>query len=203
MSPKAVPYALAALLALPLAAGCDRIRPAPEAKSQADTEPGETPRALGLRVRLELLTELGVDGTRVTVNAKNGRIRLGGEVRKRATAEHAEQVARQVAGVTAVENRIRVAPARAGGASAEAGALAGELVAETERELADAALETRVRIALVDRLGSDGFRIGTEAASGVVTLAFPPKIQRARRREAVRIAEGVDGVERVVTLGKE
>ena len=43
-------------------------------------------------------------------------------------------------------------------------------LAEAEHELADAKLETEVAIALVDRLGSDGFRIDTEAASGVVTL---------------------------------
>lgn len=205
MTPKAASLALTVLLVLPLALGCDRLRPAPKpestAKSGAETEgEGEQVLALGLRVRLQLMTELGIDGSRVAVVAKDGRVRLGGEVRERATAEHAEQVARQVEGVRSVENKIRVAPA---GAAPDTRDRADALVAETESELADLVLKTRVRVALVDRLGSDGLRIGTAAASGVVTLAFPPKMERARRNDAVRTAEGVEGVTRVVTLTKK
>jgi osmotically-inducible protein OsmY len=189
--------ALALVSALPLLAllsGCDRLRP----KEAAET--GSTA-ALGLRVQLELLTELGVDGTRVEVEADEGRVRLGGEVRKRATAELAERVARGVEGVREVENRIRVAPED--GATKGAGTTSDQVAAfaeEAERELADAALETRVRLALVDRLGSDGFRIGVDAASGTVTLEFPAEIERARRGDAKKTAEKVEGVGKVVTL---
>jgi hyperosmotically inducible protein len=182
--------AVAAALAV---GGCDRLRPAPAAE--------ESTRALGLRVRLELLTELGVDGSRVEVHADGGLVRLGGEVRKRATAELAEQVARGVDGVSKVESSIRVVPAGDAPGAPDARDQATELVAEAERELADAALETRVRIALVDRLGSYGFRIGADAADGVVTLDVPAAVDR--RREAVKIAREVEGVKRVVALGGE
>jgi len=192
MTRSGVRLVVALLLVAPLLGGCDRLRPKESAAP-------ESTRALALRVRLELLTELGVDGTRVEVDADGGRVRLGGEVRKRATAELAASVAQQVEGVVSVENEIRVA---ADGTRAPEERIGG-LVAEAERELADAALETRVRLALVDRLGSDGFRIGTEAASGTVTLALPRELERPRRREAVRIAERVEGVRRVVTLDRD
>jgi osmotically-inducible protein OsmY len=177
--------ALAAALAVVIAGACDR----PPAGDTGST------RALALRVRLELLQKLGVDGARVEVEAVGGRVRLAGEVRQRATAELAEQVASGVEGVVAVRNEIEVA-------AAEGGRIA-TLVAEAERELADAALETRVRLALVDRLGSDGFRIGTEAAGGVVTLELPAELERGRRRDAVRTAGRVDGVRRVVALVRD
>jgi osmotically-inducible protein OsmY len=179
--------ALAAALAVTIAGACDR----PPAGDTGST------RALALRVRLELLQKLGVDGARVEVEAVGGRVRLAGEVRQRATAELAEQVASGVDGVVAVRNEIEVA------ATDDEGGRIETLVAEAERELADAALETRVRLALVDRLGSDGFRIGTEAAGGVVTLELPAELERGRRRDAVRTAGRVDGVRRVVALVRD
>lgn len=160
-----------------------------EAKKESTT-------ALGLRVKLELLHKLGTDGVHVDVEAEGGKVVLAGEVKKRATAELAEEVARQVEGVASVENRIRVA----GG---DSGSQVDRAMAEAENELADAALETSVHLALIDRLGSDGFRIGTDAASGVVTLEFPKSIEPDRRRDAVATAKKVQGVKKVVTLDKE
>jgi hypothetical protein len=52
-------------------------------------------------------------------------------------------------------------------------------------------------------MGSDGFRVGTEAASGAVTLEFGSELSGARRQEAVRIVEGVDGVHKVVAVNKK
>ncbi|MGH7338343.1 MAG: hypothetical protein ACREI7_12235, partial [Myxococcota bacterium] len=88
-------------------------------------------------------------------------------------------------------------------ADAGSGDAVGEALAEAESELADAALETRVRLALVDRLGRDGFRIGTDAASGVLTLEFPKAMERGRRRDALKVARRVEGVAKVVALDKE
>lgn len=171
--------------------------PAPAAKKGGRRGAAKAPStaALGLRVKLELLQKLGADSLRVDVEATAGSVVLSGTVKKRATSELASEVARQVAGVTAVDNRIQVADAGAGGVD--------QALAEAEKELADAALETRVRIALVDRLGSDGFRIGTDAASGVLTLEFPKGVEKGRRREAIRIAKRVPGVTKVVPLDKK
>jgi osmotically-inducible protein OsmY len=176
-------------LLLPLAA-CEAKRPATDAPAAAakpakaerkaggrrGAKGGDSIVALGLRVKLELLSKLG-------------------EVKKRATSELASEVARQVEGVTAVDNRIEV--------KGEGGDTVDQALAEAEKELADAALETRVRLALVDRLGRDGFRIGTDAASGVVTLEFPKRLEKSRRREAMKTARGVEGVTKVVALDKE
>jgi hypothetical protein len=66
----------------------------------------------------------------------------------------------------------------------------------------DAILETKIRLALVDKMGSDGFAIGTEAASGVVTLQFDRDLAAARRHEATALVKGVGGVTKVVSVDK-
>jgi len=66
----------------------------------------------------------------------------------------------------------------------------------------DALLATKVRLALVDKLGADGFKVGTEVANGVVTLQFGPDFAAARRKEAGQIAKGVQGVTKVVSVDK-
>lgn len=180
---------LVALVVLLGLAACDRLQPAAEASE-------ESGRAVGLRVKLELLQKLGTDALRVDVDSDGGKVRLSGEVKKRATAELAEDVARKVAGVTSVTSDLRVAGEPAPTSSADA------MIAEAEREVSDAALEVKVRLALVDRLGSDGFRIGTDAASGVVTLEFPAGMERTRRRDAIATAEKVSGVTQVIALDK-
>jgi osmotically-inducible protein OsmY len=187
MRPRTAALLLATLLTVLLAGGCDNLRRKPPAT-------GEPTAALALRVRLELLQKLGADGLRVDVEAEDGEVRLAGEVRRRATARNAEEIALRVAGVRSVKNDIRVTE------GAAASRRLDSLVAGAERELRDAGLETRVRLALVDRLGSDGFRIGTDAVDGVVTLKFPAAIERARRRDAARTAKRVEGVQRVISL---
>jgi len=150
---------------------------------------------VGLRVKGELLAKLGTDSLRINVDADGGAIRLSGDVKKRATAELAEEVAKSVDGVRSVDNQLRVADGGETNAT-------GRALAEAEAELGDAALETRVRLALIDRMGRDGFRIGTDAASGVLTLEFPQGMERSRRREAVKIAKALAGVEKVISVDK-
>jgi hypothetical protein len=205
---------VALTLGLSLAACGDKPAPAPSANkapeptAKASSEKaagraakrgagrrGDSTAALGLKVKLELLQKLGVDGLRVDVEAQGGSVVLAGEVKKRETSELASEVARQVKGVTSVENKIRLA--------GNGGATADKALAEAEHELADAALETRARMRLVDRLGSDGFRIGTDAASGVLTLEFPKEMPAPRRKEAVKVAKRVEGVKKVVSLEKK
>jgi len=192
-----VPWLCLALVVASVAlAGCERQAPSSEAASRG----GNSTHSLALRVKLELLRKLGVDALHVDVEAEGGRIVLAGEVKKRATAELAEEIAGKVSGVRRVESRLKVAETTAGSGSATK---LDRALGEAEAEVRDAALETRVRLALVDRLGSDGFRIGTDAASGVVTLEFPGSIDRQRRREAMRVTEAVEGVSKVISLEKE
>jgi osmotically-inducible protein OsmY len=142
-----------------------------------------------LKVKLALLEKLGSDALRVDVDTVGDEVRLGGAVAKRETAELAETIARSVPGVARVDNDLKVA--EPSGAATEA-----------EAEVKDAVLESKVRLALIDRLGSDGFRIGTEAASGVVTLEFPAAMPAERRRDAQAATRKVSGVEKVVGIDK-
>ena len=47
-----------------------------------------------------------------------------------------------------------------------------------------------------------GFKIGTEVASGVVTLEFKADLADARRLEATTVVEGVEGVTKVLQIEK-
>ncbi|MBP1642003.1 MAG: transporter [Acidobacteria bacterium] len=142
-----------------------------------------------LKVKLALLEKLGTDALRVDVDTNGGDVHLGGTVRERETAELASTITRSVAGVQSVDNdlEVRGTPDTVGGA-----------VAEGENEVKDAMLESRVQLELIDKLGSDGFRIGAEVASGVVTLKFPADLSAGRRDEARSAARAVDGVAEVI-----
>lgn len=150
-----------------------------------------------LNVKLALLDKLGGDSLRVEVSASEGVVTLTGMVHKRETRELAETVTKSVVGVKTIHNSIeleaeKVDPNKTGVAAGEA-----------EAEVKDAVLETKVRIALVDQMGTDGFKIGTEAASGVVTLEFGENLPTARRKQAVGAVEKLEGVTKVVTVDKK
>lgn len=149
-----------------------------------------------LNVKLALLNKLGTDSVRVEVDSTAGALVLKGTVHKRETRELAETIAKTVAGVKSVKNDILLEASEAN--PSKAGVAAGE----AEAELKDALLETRIRLVLVDKLGTDGFKIGTEAASGVVTLHFDREFTVARRQEAAKVVRGVDGVSKVLSIDK-
>jgi osmotically-inducible protein OsmY len=149
-----------------------------------------------LKVKLALLEKLGSDSLHVDVEANAGALILKGTVDKRETRELAATVAQSVPSVKSVENNILFEASMAN--PSKAGVAAGE----AEAELKDALLATRIRLALVDRMGSDGFKIDTEAADGVVTLAFDRTFNAARRKEAGKVVQGVDGVAKVVSVDK-
>lgn len=148
-----------------------------------------------LRVKLALLAKFGTDALRVEVVTSDGRVQLAGTVEKRETRELAEEVAGRVEGVRKVENDLHLRSAGEGKLDRAA--------RETEAEVKDAMLESRVRLALIDKFGSDGFKVGTEAASGVVTLEFPAQLGGERRHEMVGLVEDVEGVRRVISLDKK
>ena len=128
-----------------------------------------------LNVKLALLDKLGTDSLHVDVDANAGALLLKGTVDKRETRELAATIAKSVAGVESVENDIRVEASVAN--PNKSGVAAGE----TEAELKDAVLSTKIRLALVNQMGLDGFKIGTEVANGVVTLEFGSDFAAARR----------------------
>jgi len=149
-----------------------------------------------LNVKLALLEKLGTDSLHVDVDSNAGALTLKGTVDKRETRELASTVAKSVTSVKSVQNDITVEASVAN--PNKTGVAAGE----AEAEVKDAILATRIRLALVDKMGSDGFKIGTEAANGVVTLAFDHDFNTARRKEAGKVVKGVDGVTKVVSVDK-
>lgn len=145
------------------------------------------------RVRAKLLAELGTDALGAEIAAEGSRVLLSGAVGERSTQELAEEVAASVSGVRRVDNRIALEP-REGGSGP-----VGRAASEAERELRDAALESRVKSALLGELGRWALEIEVEAADGVVSLrGWVP--DRERRKLALDAARDVRGVERVIEL---
>ena len=149
-----------------------------------------------LSVKLALLNKLGTDSLHVDVDSNAGALTLAGTVEKRETRELAATIATSVDGVKSVDNQLRLEASVAN--PSKTGVAAGE----AEAEVKDAVLATKIRLALVNKMGSDGFKIGTEVANGVVTLKFDPDFAAARRAEAGTIVNGVDGVTKVVSVEK-
>jgi osmotically-inducible protein OsmY len=149
-----------------------------------------------LNVKLALLDKLGTDSLHVDVESDAGALTLTGTVDKRETRELAETVAKSVASVTSVKNDILLAASEAN--PNKTGVAAGE----AEAEVKDAVLETRIRLVLIDKMGSDGFKIGAVAANGVVTLRFDRDLIPARRLEANKFVKGIEGVTKVVSVDK-
>jgi hyperosmotically inducible protein len=146
-----------------------------------------------LSVKLALLDKLGADSLQIDVDTAAGAVNLSGSVDKRETVELAGTVAKSVDGVKSVDNDVVLE-----GASTKP----KKVAAEAEAEVKDAVLETKIRLALVDKMGTDGFKVGTEAASGVVTLEFAKDFGSARRQEAISVVRGVSGVSKVLSVDK-
>jgi osmotically-inducible protein OsmY len=149
-----------------------------------------------LNVKLALLNKLGTDSLHVDVDSNAGALTLKGTVDKRETRELAETVARSVADVKSVQNDILLEASVANPDKVDVAA------GEAEAEVKDAVLSTRVRLALIKKMGSDGFQIGTEAANGVVTLRFGHEFVAARREKAARAVKEISGVRKVLSVHK-
>lgn len=163
--------------------------PAQAADNQADW-------TVTLNVKLVLLEKLGTDSLRVDVDTNAGDVTLKGTVVKRETLELAQVIAKSVTGVKSVKNDLHVE------ANVENPSQTAVAAGETEAELKDAMLSTKIRIALVNQMGSDGFRIGTTAANGVISLEFDKEFTHARRTEAVKVVKAVEGVTKVISVDK-
>ena len=150
-----------------------------------------------LNVKLALLEKLGADSLHIEVETVAGDVTLKGNVVKRETLELAQSVAQSVAGVKSIKSDMHVE------ANVTNPNQAGVAAGETEAEVKDAILSTKIRMALVGSMGNDGFKIGTVAANGVVTLEFDKDFSSARRSDAAKIVKAVDGVTKVIAVDKK
>lgn len=149
-----------------------------------------------MNVKLALLNKLGSDALHIDVDTHGGAVNLTGTVAKRETKELASTVTKSVKGVASIDNDLELASTKADPNQV------GAAVGEAEAEVKDAMLETQIRFALLEKLGSEGVKVGTEAASGVVTLEFEKDWSSARRQEAIAAVKTIDGVHKVVTVDK-
>ena len=141
-----------------------------------------------LKVKAALLEKLGTDALGIKVTVVGDKVTLTGAVKKRSTEEIAEEVARSVAGVRKVDNRLEIAEGdRAGG--------------NLEAEAADSLLESKVKMALAEEIGRHAWKVEVEATDGVVSLRGTVP-DRERREIAVKTARGTKGVRKVVDLLK-
>jgi osmotically-inducible protein OsmY len=151
---------------------------------------------LTTRVRLALLEHLGSDGLHVQVQARDGVVELAGQVSKRSSQQLAGAVARSVSDVREVRNRISLSP---NGEAPEAPI--ARAFGEAEHAVADALLETKVKVRLLEQLGKVAFDIEVEATDGVVSLSGTVP-DAARRDLAGKIAKGTGGVKELHDLLK-
>ena len=150
-----------------------------------------------LNVKLALLEKLGSDSLHIDVDTTDGAVTLKGTVSKRETLELAQSVGKSVAGVKSMKSDLHLA------ANVENPSQASVAAGETEAEVKDAILSTEIRLVLVEKMGTDAFKIGTEVANGSVNLTFEPDFVAAKRQEATKLVKGVKGVSKVVSVDKK
>ncbi|MCB1009579.1 MAG: BON domain-containing protein [Acidobacteria bacterium] len=160
---------------------------AARAADEAATDPDWMTTA---KVKLTLLEKLGAEALEINVDTDEGAVTLTGDVEKRESKELAPKLAKSVDGVRSVDDRLRLEAT---------GTYGNSRAAEAEAEVKDAILESRMRIALIDALGTEGFRVGTEAVNGVVLLEFDRDTTKATRERAVSAVRSLDGVQKVTT----
>ena len=147
-------------------------------------------------IRLALLEKLGRDGMGIKVDVDHGRAKLTGQVDKRSTQDLAEEVAKSVPGVQDVDDDVTNRDEAAAPATPVAKA-----VGHAERKVDDAVLEMRVGKHLLEEIGRYALDLEVEASDGVVSLrgTLP---DRERKSLALKAAEGVSGVRKVIDLLK-
>jgi len=154
---------------------------------------------LAARVRVALLEDLREAGLRVTVTVDGDAVRLTGEVPTLHDRVVAEGAARRVAGVKTVRNDVSVTATR------PPEAVAGQTAHEVSRTLADALLEARVKVRLLDEIGQVAFSTEVDAVGGAVTLkgTVPDELRHALVLKVVRETSGVSSVmDRLTVKGK-
>ena len=147
---------------------------------------------ISLRVHVTLVEKLGGDALRINVNTLEGHVQLAGTVVKRETRELAENIAKSVPGVTAVDNDIRTTKEITGSDKVDIAAK------EVEHETKDALLAGRVRLELLNKMGTDAFKVHVDTANNVVYLSFSEGLGKAEHEKAAQLARATEGVKKVI-----
>lgn len=150
--------------------------------------------AVTWKAKLQLLEKLGAEALEIDVDTVDGAVHLTGDVEKRATVELAGTVVQSVEGVRSVDNDLVLEKAPGNAVARAAG--------EAEKEVKDAILESRVRLALFEAIGASALEVGTESADGTVVLAFGMEVSKPARERAVASVRALDGVRKVSAVDK-
>lgn len=175
--------------------GCVALALVLSATLRAEDNENSTAHVTAAAVVQALLEKAGAPALPIEVTMDRTTAILTGEVANRTTQELAAEVALSVEGVAKVDNRLRVSEAKPG---AGAGEKAGT---KTDQELADAKLETQVKLKLYGELGRRAARLEVEAVDGVVSVRGELP-DAARKAIALETASAVKGVMKVVDLIK-
>jgi osmotically-inducible protein OsmY len=199
-------FAVATLAAgLTLAAACNRTEPARDTGSTAtQPAPGESATQptsdarIGTSVQAKYYADDRVHGHRINVDAQNGVVTLRGTVPDASAKEHAVTLARSVEGVTDVKDELQVrsedtATTAGGQDPTSATGTAGR--EENERQPGWITTKIQAQYFVNPEIKPWNIDVTTSGA-GVVTLEG--KVDSAEdKAEAVRIANGTEGVTRV------
>jgi osmotically-inducible protein OsmY len=149
---------------------------------------------LHTKVRGKLLDGVGMDALRIEIDVKGDHVILNGTVREANSPELAVEMVETLEGVESVESKLVHKPASSDDPDPMETAKSG---------IADAVLATKVRVALLDAIGTDGVPLDIDVADGVVVLsgAVPDEKKAEAAAAAARGVENVKSVENELTSG--
>jgi osmotically-inducible protein OsmY len=155
-----------------------------------------TPEITAEKVRAVLLEKGGHKAIPIAVTMDRTTCILTGDVESAVVQELAQEVALSVEGVKKVDNRLRVkgAPSMSQMTPEQSGE-------HNAQELADAKLESSVKLALWKAIGTGARRLEVEAVQGVVSVRGPVADEE-RKKVALKTVGELQGVKSVVDLIK-
>lgn len=184
-------------------AGCNR-QEAPETATQtpAQTQPATSPQqddaSLTTAVQAKYYGDDDVRGHDIRVVSENGVVTLNGTIESEAARQRAVSLAREVPGVTRVEDQLRVQTANAeSGTATPAPAEGATGTAGRDETVTPAWITTKIQAQYFVSAEVKPWNVDvTTGNNGVVTLAGEVETA-ADKAEAVRIARTTEGVTRV------
>jgi hyperosmotically inducible protein len=168
MMKKTMGFALAALAACTLLAGCT-----------SDT-------AIEAKVKSKLAADSEVKAADIAVTAKEHVVTLRGNLDSEAAKEKVLQIARETSGVTSVIDEIAVRTSETTGDAPDSGRSLGEKVD-------DAGITMEVKSKLLDDPDVKGLKIDVDTREGVVYLTGTVRSE-SEKSKAVQLAKNTKGV---------
>jgi hyperosmotically inducible periplasmic protein len=164
-----------ATIALLTAAACTPTRTQKSAGEQIDDT------VITGKIKAELVGDPVTKAHEIDVEVFKGRVQLNGFVRNDDMRQRAVAIARQVSGVVAVDNNLR---------------LKGATDTSAGEKVDDGILTTRVKAALAQDKRTSAFQVNVQTRDAVVLLSGFVD-DAAARTAAAELARGVAGVSRV------